>query len=117
MAGRAYILDDYSIADMASFPWVLISKPLGQALDEFPDVARCREAIKQRPAVQRGIDLGKELRRRAPPSEEERRILLNQTASLVDKPVGLTSEIVGLAPFHAAHQEQAGTTRRAPRSQ
>ncbi|MGC1412809.1 MAG: glutathione S-transferase N-terminal domain-containing protein [Acetobacteraceae bacterium] len=85
LAGRAYILDDYSIADMASFPWVLISKPLGQALDEFPAVARWREAIKQRPAVQRGIDLGKELRRRAPPGEEERRILFNQTASLVDK--------------------------------
>ncbi len=85
LAGRTYILDDYSIADMASFPWVLISKPLGQALDEFPNVARWREAIKQRPAVQRGIDLGKELRRRAPPGEEERRILFNQTASLVDK--------------------------------
>jgi GST-like protein len=82
LAGRAYILDDYSIADMASFPWVLISKPLGQALDEFPNVARWRETIKQRPAVQRGVDLGKELRRRGPPSEEERRILFNQTATL-----------------------------------
>ena len=80
LEGREYILDQYSIADMASFPWVLISKPLGQALDEFPNVARWREAIKQRPAVQRGIDLGKELRRRAPPGEEERRILFNQTA-------------------------------------
>ena len=78
--GREYIVGDYSIADMASFPWVLISKPLGQALDEFPNVARWREAIKQRPAVQRGIDLGKEWRRRAPPTEEERRILFNQTA-------------------------------------
>ena len=78
--GRAYILDEYSIADMASFPWVLISKPLGQPLDEFPNVARWRETLKQRPAVQRGIDLGKELRRRAPPTDEERRILFNQTA-------------------------------------
>ncbi|HEY7576826.1 MAG TPA: glutathione S-transferase N-terminal domain-containing protein, partial [Acetobacteraceae bacterium] len=59
LRGRDYILGEYSIADMASFPWVLISKPLGQALDEFPNVARWREAIKQRPAVQRGIDLGK----------------------------------------------------------
>ena len=80
LEGRDYILGEYSIADMASFPWVLISKPLGQALDEFPNVARWREAIKQRPAVQRGIDLGKELRRGAPPTEEERRILFNQTA-------------------------------------
>ena len=78
--GREFIIDDYSIADMASWPWVLIAKPLGQQLDEFPNVARWREAIKQRPAVQRGVDLGKELRRSAPPSEEERRILFNQTA-------------------------------------
>jgi GST-like protein len=80
LEGRDYILGEYSIADMASFPWVLISKPLCQALDEFPNVARWREAIKQRPAVQRGIDLGKEWRRRAPPTEEERQILFNQTA-------------------------------------
>jgi GSH-dependent disulfide-bond oxidoreductase len=80
LEGRDYILGDYSIADMASFPWVLISKPLGQGLDEFPNVARWREAIKQRSAVQRGVDLGKELRRGAPPTEEERRILFNQTA-------------------------------------
>jgi GSH-dependent disulfide-bond oxidoreductase len=80
LEGRDYILGDYSIADMASFPWVLISKPLGQGLDEFPNVARWREVIKQRPAVQRGVDLGKELRRGAPPTEEERRILFNQTA-------------------------------------
>jgi GST-like protein len=68
---------------MASWPWVLIAKPLGQSLDEFPNVARWREAIKNRPAVQRGVDLGKEWRRRAPPSDEERRILFNQTARAV----------------------------------
>ena len=49
-------------------------------LDEFPNVARWRDTIKQRPAVQRGVDLGKEWRRRAPPTDEERRILFNQTA-------------------------------------
>ena len=78
--GREFILDDYSIADMASWPWVLIAKPLGQPLDDFPNVARWRETIKQRPAVQAGVDLGKELRRSAPPTEEERRVLFNQTA-------------------------------------
>ncbi len=80
LEGREYIVDEYSIADMASWPWVLIAKPLGQPLDDFPNVARWREAVKQRPAVQRGVDLGKELRRSAPPSEDERRILFNQTA-------------------------------------
>ena len=82
LEGREYVLEDYSIADMAAFPWVLIAKPLGQPLDEFPNVARWRETIKQRPAVQRGVDLGKDLRRRAPPADEERRILFNQTARL-----------------------------------
>jgi GSH-dependent disulfide-bond oxidoreductase len=80
LEGRDYILDEYSIADIVSWPWVLIAKPLGQALDEFPNVSRWRDAIKQRPAVQRGVDLGKDLRRGAPPTEEERRILFNQTS-------------------------------------
>ena len=81
LAGREYILgDDYSIADMCSWPWVLIAKPLGQAIEEFPNVARWRAAIRDRPAVKRGVDLGKELRRSAPPTDEERKILFNQTA-------------------------------------
>jgi GST-like protein len=84
LMGRDYILDGgYSIADMISWPWVLIAKPLGQPLDEFPNVSRWRDAIKQRPAVQRGVDLGKELRRAGPRSEEERRLLFNQTARSV----------------------------------
>ncbi len=78
LEGRDYILDDYSIADMASWPWVLIAKPLGQPLDDFPKVSRWRAAIKARPAVQRGVDLGKELRRSAPPTDDERRLLFNQ---------------------------------------
>jgi GSH-dependent disulfide-bond oxidoreductase len=80
LEGREFIVDEYSIADMACWPWVLIAKPLGQPLDDFPNVARWRETVKQRPAVQRGVDLGKELRRRAPPTDAERRILFNQTA-------------------------------------
>jgi GST-like protein len=80
LEGRGFILGDYSIADMASWPWVLIARPLGQPLDDFPNVARWRETIKQRPAVQRGVDLGKDLRRSAPPTDDERRVLFNQTA-------------------------------------
>jgi GST-like protein len=57
---------------------VLIAKPLGQPLEEFPNVARWRETIKQRPAMQRGVDLGTGLRRSAAPSDDERRVLFNQ---------------------------------------
>ena len=82
LEGRDYILgDEYSIADIISWPWVLIAKPLGQAIEEFPNVARWRAAVRDRPAVKRGVDLGKELRRAAPPSDEERKILFNQTAT------------------------------------
>ncbi len=78
LEGRAYILGEYSIADMAAWPWVLIAKPLGQGLDEFPNVVRWRRAVKERPAVRRGVDLGKIMRRSASPTDEERRILFNQ---------------------------------------
>jgi GST-like protein len=79
---RDYILGKYSVADMISWPWVLIAKPLGQALDEFPRVAAWRERIKSRPAVQRGVDLGKELRRIGEHSEEARKVLFGQTAPI-----------------------------------
>ncbi|MEK9645273.1 MAG: glutathione binding-like protein [Alphaproteobacteria bacterium] len=90
LEGRDWIVGDaYSIADMASFPWVLIAKAMGQALDDFPNVARWRAAVKDRPAVQRGVDLGKELRRTAKPTDEERELLYNQsaasTAALADR--------------------------------
>ena len=81
LAGRAYVLgDDYSIADMALWPWVLIAKPLGQPLEDFPQVARWRAAVKARPAVRAGVDLGKAYRRSAPPDERERRVLFGQRA-------------------------------------
>ncbi len=84
LADRAYILGDYSIADMAAWPWVLIAKPLGQPLEAFPNVARWRQAVKERPAVQAAVDLGKEFRRSAPPSAAERKVLFNQTARTLD---------------------------------
>ena len=45
LADRDYILGDYSIADMAAWPWVLIAKPLGQSLDDLPNVTKWRRAI------------------------------------------------------------------------
>ncbi len=80
---RPYILGDYSIADMICWPWVLIAKPLGQSLEAFPKVSAWRQRVKERPAVQAAVDLGKEYRRSEPPSEAEREILFNQTARSV----------------------------------
>jgi GST-like protein len=79
--GRDWLVGDaYSIADMASWPWILIAKAMGQKLDAFPNVARWREAIRDRPAVRRGVDLGKELRRGGPPTDAARALLYNQSA-------------------------------------
>ncbi len=82
LADRRYILGDaYTIADMINWPWVLIAKPLGGSLDPYPNLKRWRAEVKERPAVQRGVDLGKEMRRQAPPSDEERKILFGQHGS------------------------------------
>ena len=78
---RQFILgEEYSIADIINWPWVLIAKPLGASLENFPHLADWRNRIKNRPAVKKAVDLGKELRRRAPPTEEERKILFNQSS-------------------------------------
>jgi GST-like protein len=42
---------------------------------------RWRTVVKDRPAVQRGVDLGKEFRRTAPPTEDERKVLFGQRGS------------------------------------
>lgn len=77
--------NEYSIADMINWPWVLIAKPLGQSLDDYPQVQRWRSEIKNRAAVQRGVDLGKDMRRSKPPSDEERKLLFGQNPENFNK--------------------------------
>jgi GST-like protein len=63
LAGNDFVAGEYSIADMMIFPWIVPYKRQGIELDEHPHVRRWFEAMKERPAVRRGIDVGKELRR------------------------------------------------------
>ncbi|WP_324826971.1 glutathione S-transferase C-terminal domain-containing protein [Qipengyuania zhejiangensis] len=55
--------DDYTIADMACFPWVRTWKAQGIPLEEFPHVRRWYDALKQREGLRRGVSLGSELQR------------------------------------------------------
>ncbi|MGI9406240.1 MAG: glutathione S-transferase N-terminal domain-containing protein, partial [Hyphomicrobiaceae bacterium] len=71
LEGREYIVGDYSIVDMICWPWVLIGKAMELSLEPYPNVTRWRQAVKERPAVQRGVNLGKENRRSSRPTEEE----------------------------------------------
>lgn len=79
LAGRDYILGDYSIADMLAFPWAFIAKPLGSSYDRFPAVAEWRLRIKSRPAVVRAIDLHKD-RQSGGQNAENNKLLYNQNA-------------------------------------
>ena len=78
---RDYILGDYSIADMIAFPWAFIAKPLGASLDAFPRVADWRARIKERPAVQRAIDLNKDAQNRGQHRADNNDVLFNQSAA------------------------------------
>ena len=59
---REFLAGDYSIADIASFPWVTAYKRYEVDLDSFKNVRRWFDAIKSRPAVRKGMDVGKENR-------------------------------------------------------
>ncbi len=70
---------DYTIADMAIFPWIRTHKAQGIKLEAFPHVRRWYDGLFQRPATLRGLRVGKELR--APMTEEARRVLFGQQAA------------------------------------
>ena len=57
LAEAEFLAGDYSIADMASYPWMRIHQRFGLDFAEYPNVSRWLEAIAARPAVQRGLAL------------------------------------------------------------
>ncbi len=74
---RNYLAGAYSIADIACWGWVTAAMTF-QPLDEFPHLRAWQERMAARPAVQRGKELGAELRR--PLTDEEKKILFGQRA-------------------------------------
>ncbi len=85
LADRAFIAGDYSIADMASYPWIVPHERQGQTLDDFPHLKRWFDAIRERPATIRAYEKAKAVN----PSmggirtAEERAILFGQTAASI----------------------------------
>ena len=78
LQGRRFIVGDYSIADIACYPWVQPARQ-GQDIDDFPDLKRWREAIAARPATKRAYELAKEVNVKPSVSDDEaRRILFGQ---------------------------------------
>ena len=62
LAGREYICGEYSIADMACWPWIVPHERQGVDFGDFPNVRRWYEKMKARPALRRGFDLLEEIR-------------------------------------------------------
>lgn len=71
----AYLAGDYSIADIACFPWVRSHEMQGQDLSEFPNVKRWFEAIAARPAVQKGLTVLADKAQNRPLEKEEENVL------------------------------------------
>ncbi|MEP6657250.1 MAG: glutathione S-transferase N-terminal domain-containing protein [Betaproteobacteria bacterium] len=83
LATREYIVDDYSIADIASYPWVLPERQ-GQDIEQFPHLKRWKAAIAARPAVVRAYALAKTVNVAPAVSDEvSRKVLFGQDQSVV----------------------------------
>lgn len=70
---------EYSIADIATFPWVRNPDRRGIDLGDYPAVKRWHDAVAARAAVQRGVAVLSENQRRGPISETERENMFGQT--------------------------------------
>jgi GST-like protein len=81
LEGRDFITGEYSIADMACYPWIVPHEAHRQNLDDFPHLKRWFEAVKARPATIRAYEKGGDVQSYSGPiSEEQRKILFGQTA-------------------------------------
>ncbi len=77
--------DDYTIADMASYPWIVPWERQGQNLDDFPDLKRWFHAVKERPATVRAYEKAQPYTGQPAVTEEGKKILFGQTAKTQEK--------------------------------
>ncbi|MBV7481701.1 glutathione binding-like protein [Bordetella sp. BOR01] len=77
--------NDYTIADMASYPWIVPWKRQQQELDEFPHLRRWFDTIRNRPATVRAYAQGDPYTHRPAVTEEGKKILFGQTAQQVQQ--------------------------------
>lgn len=81
LADRAFVAGDYSIADMASYPWIVPHQRQQQNLDDFPHLKRWFETIRARPAVERAYALVEKINTAPVVSDHSRALLFGQSAA------------------------------------
>lgn len=77
---REFICGDYSIADMACWPWIITYKRQEIDLAQFPNVKRWYDALKERPALRKGYKVGSELGKPTGKWDDEARKFLSAQA-------------------------------------
>lgn len=83
LADREFVAGEYSIADMASYPWIVPHERQRQRLDDFPHLKRWYQTIEARPAVQRAYALAKTVNVKPTVDDEAKKVLFGQDASTV----------------------------------
>ena len=84
LSEREYLAGDYSVADMASFPWVTAYKRYEVDLNKFKEVRRWFDTMKNRPAVRKGMDVGKDERTFAQkPTKESLKMMFQQDSNSI----------------------------------
>ncbi len=80
---REFVAGEYSIADMASYPWVVPWKRQQQNLDDYPHLKRWFTAIRHRPAVERAYALAAKINTAPVVDEAAKKLLFGQSAKTV----------------------------------
>lgn len=83
LADREYMAGAYSIADMASYPWIVPWKRQQQDIELFPNLKRWFEAIRARPAVVKAYEISKAVNTQRVVDAEAMKLLFGQTAQTV----------------------------------
>lgn len=84
LADRDYIAGEYSIADMACYPWVVPHEAQRQNLADFPNLKRWLERVAARPATVRAYEKGETVKAE-PMDEEAKKILFGQSQETVKR--------------------------------
>ncbi len=83
LADREFVAGDYSIADIAAYPWIVSHERQSQNLEDFPHVKRWFETIKARPATIRAYEKAEALKTQALDPDKSRDLLFNQSAKTI----------------------------------
>ncbi|QSJ15003.1 glutathione S-transferase N-terminal domain-containing protein [Nostoc sp. UHCC 0702] len=85
LADREFVAGDYSIADIAAYPWIVPYERQSQKLENFPNLKRWFETIKARPATIRAYEKAEAFKNQTLDIEKSRELLFNQSAKTIQR--------------------------------